>query len=68
MRLLKDPNEIPNKIPTLFYFFNKNIVFPAKVEYFYLFADFKLRILLYIFLDYSVRHFEFRIYLGYQLQ
>ena len=31
----------------LFFFFNKNVVFPAQAEYSYLSADFRLKIFLY---------------------
>ena len=49
---------------TLFFFFNKNIVFPARAEYSY-FSDFsadvRQKIFLWIFIDYSVWHFRFTI-------
>ena len=35
------------KTSTLFFFFNKNVVFPAQAEYSYFSADFRLKIFLY---------------------
>ena len=53
----------------LIHFFYKNIVFPAQAENSYFSADFRLKILLWIFLDYSLWHLRFRMsVLGYQLQ
>ena len=46
---------------TLF-FLNKNIVFPAEAEYSYFSDNFSLKIFLWIFLDYSIWHFCFRMY------
>ena len=51
-------------------FFYKNIVFPAKAEYFYSSADFRLKIFLCIFLDYKITAYDISILsvLGHQLQ
>ena len=46
--------------PFILFFFHKNIVFPAQAEYSYFSADFRLKIFLWISLDYSVWHFWFR--------
>ena len=43
-------------------FFYKNVVFPAQADYSYFSADFRLKIFLSIFLDYSLLHFRFRMY------
>jgi len=40
----------------------KNIVFPTEAEFSYYYADFRLKIFLWLFLDYCVWHFCFRMY------
>ena len=50
----------------LFFFSYKNIVFPAQAEYSYFSTNVRLKIFLWIFLYYSVWHFRFRMYWGYQ--
>ena len=45
----------------LFFFFLQEDCFPAQAEYSYFSADFRLKIFLCIFLDYSIWHFRFRM-------
>ena len=48
---------------TLFCFI-RMFVFPAQAEYSYFSADFRLKNILVLFLNYSLWHFRFRIYWG----